>query len=70
MKKLSKKLLLSGLAALTIYSGFNNIDISTTYAKVNYDVFDLEAHRGGRDVRPGKYFVFLCLCNRARCYFY
>ena len=47
-----KKLLLSGLAALTIYSGFNNIDISTTYAKVNYDVFDLEAHRGGRDVRP------------------
>lgn len=54
MKKLSKKLLLSGLAALTIYSGFNNIDISTTYAKVNYDVFDLEAHRGGRDVRPEK----------------
>lgn len=52
MKKLSKKLLLSGLAALTIYSGFNNIDISATYAKVNYDVFDLEAHRGGRDVRP------------------
>lgn len=52
MKKLSKKFLLSGLAALTIYSGFNNIDISTTYAKVNYDVFDLEAHRGGRDVRP------------------
>lgn len=52
MKKLSKKLLLSGLAALTIYSGFNNIDISTTYTKVNYDVFDLEAHRGGRDVRP------------------
>lgn len=52
MKKLSKKLLFSGLAALTIYSGFNNIDISTTYAKVNYDVFDLEAHRGGRDVRP------------------
>lgn len=52
MKKLSKKLLLSGLAALTIYSGFNNIDISTTYAKVDYDVFDLEAHRGGRNVRP------------------
>lgn len=52
MKKLSKKLLLSGLAALTIYSGYNNIDISTTYAKVNYDVFDLEAHRGGSDVRP------------------
>lgn len=52
MKKLSKKLLFSGLAALTIYSGFNNIDISTTYAKVNYDVFDLEAHRGGRNVRP------------------
>lgn len=52
MKKLSKKLLLSGLAALTVYSGFNNIDISTTYAKVNYDVFDLEAHREGRDVRP------------------
>lgn len=45
MKKLSKKLLLSGLAALTIYSRFYNIDISTTYAKVNYDVFDLEAHR-------------------------
>ena len=52
MKKLSIKLLFSGLAALTIYSGFNTIDISTTYAKVNYDVFDLEAHRGGRDVRP------------------
>lgn len=52
MKKLSKKLLLSGLAALTIYSGFNTIDISTIYAKVNYDVFDLEAHRGGRDIRP------------------
>lgn len=52
MKKLSKKLLFSGLAALTIYSGFNTIDISTTYAKVNYDVFDLEAHHGGRDVRP------------------
>lgn len=52
MKKLSKKLLLSGLAVLTIYSGFNTIDISTIYAKVNYDVFDLEAHRGGRDIRP------------------
>lgn len=52
MNKISKKLLLTGLAALTIYSGFNNIDISTTYAKVNYDVFDLEAHRRGRDVRP------------------
>lgn len=52
MNKISKKLLLTGLAALTIYSGFNNIDISTTYAKINYDVFDLEAHRGGRDVRP------------------
>lgn len=51
-EKTIQKLLLSGLAALTIYSGFNNIDISTTYAKVNYDVFDLEAHRGGRDVRP------------------
>lgn len=51
-EKTIQKLLLSGLAALTIYSGYNNIDISTTYAKVNYDVFDLEAHRGGRDVRP------------------
>lgn len=51
-EKTIQKLLLSGLAALTVYSGFNNIDISTTYAKVNYDVFDLEAHRGGRDVRP------------------
>lgn len=51
-EKTIQKLLLSGLAALTIYSGFNTIDISTTYAKVNYDVFDLEAHRGGRDVRP------------------
>lgn len=58
MKKLSKKLLLSGLAALTIYSGFNNIDISTTYAKVNYDVFDLEAHRGGIDVRPENTFLY------------
>lgn len=51
-EKTIQKLLFSGLAALTIYSGFNTIDISTTYAKVNYDVFDLEAHRGGRDVRP------------------
>lgn len=51
-EKTIQKLLLSGLAALTIYSGFNTIDISTTYAKVNYDVFDLEAHRGGIDVRP------------------
>lgn len=38
-KTIQKKLLFSGLAALTIYSGFNTIDISTTYAKVNYDVF-------------------------------
>lgn len=43
-EKTIQKLLLSGLAALTIYSRFYNIDISTTYAKVNYDVFDLEAH--------------------------
>lgn len=61
MKKLSKKLLLSGLAVLTIYSGFNNIDISTTYAKVNYDVFDLEAHRGGRDMLDLKILCILML---------
>lgn len=52
MNKLSKKLLLSSLAALTLYTGMNAVDIPTTYAKVKYDVFDLEAHRGGRDARP------------------
>ena len=48
-----------------IYSRYNNIDISTTYAKVNYDVFDLEAHLGGIDVRPlNKSFLdsfFICI---------
>lgn len=51
-EKTIQKTLIEWSSCLNNLSGFNNIDISTTYAKVNYDVFDLEAHRGGRDVRP------------------
>ncbi len=52
MKKTYKKLLVASLAALTLYTGTNMIEMPTSYAKVNFDVFDFEAHRGGRDARP------------------
>ena len=52
MKKTTKKLLAAGLAAFSLYSGVGMMDTSISEAKVQYDVFDFEAHRGGRDARP------------------
>lgn len=52
MKKTVKNLCITGLAACSIFAGAGMIDMSVSQAKVTYDVFDFEAHRGGRDARP------------------
>lgn len=52
VKKSYKKLLVAGLAALTLYSGVSVMQQSVSEAKVKFDTFDFEAHRGGRDARP------------------
>lgn len=44
--------LVAGLATLVLGTGVNLADIQTAHAKANFDVFDFEAHRGGRDARP------------------
>ena len=41
-----------GLTTVVLGAGINLIDMQTAHAKVNFDVFDFEAHRGGRDARP------------------
>lgn len=47
-----KHFLAAGLTAIVLGSGVNLVDIQTAHAKVIFDVFDFEAHRGGRDARP------------------
>ncbi|MBP2626737.1 MAG: glycerophosphoryl diester phosphodiesterase [Firmicutes bacterium] len=51
-KQAWKRFLLAGLAAIVLTTGVNLIDMQAAHAKVNFDVFDFEAHRGGRDARP------------------
>ncbi|WP_346356018.1 glycerophosphodiester phosphodiesterase [Azotosporobacter soli] len=52
MKKNWKKALAAGAAALVLTAGFNVVDMKAAEAKVNFELFDFEAHRGGRDARP------------------
>ncbi|WP_346356289.1 glycerophosphodiester phosphodiesterase [Azotosporobacter soli] len=52
MKKNWKKALAAGAAALVLTTGFNVVDMKAAEAKVNFELFDFEAHRGGRDARP------------------
>ncbi|WP_196605121.1 glycerophosphodiester phosphodiesterase [Pectinatus haikarae] len=47
-----KKLIMTGLVAISLYCGAGVIYTPAAQAKVSYDVFDFEAHRGGRDARP------------------
>jgi len=47
-----KRFLVAGLATVVLGSGVNLINMPTAHAKVTFDVFDFEAHRGGRDARP------------------
>ncbi len=52
MKKNWKKALAATAAALLLTTGFNVVDMKAAEAKVNFELFDFEAHRGGRDARP------------------
>lgn len=47
-----KNILAAGLAAVSLYMGMGISYTNVAHAKVAYDVFDFEAHRGGRDARP------------------
>lgn len=51
-KRVWKRFLLAGLAATVLSTGINIVDMQAAHAKVKFDVFDFEAHRGGRDARP------------------
>ena len=51
-KQAWKRFLLAGLAATVLSTGMNIVDMQAAHAKVKFDVFDFEAHRGGRDARP------------------
>lgn len=48
-RKLLKRLIAVGLTGFVLASGFS---LPSAEAKVKFDMFDFEAHRGGRDVRP------------------
>lgn len=47
-----KGYLFAGFIALGLCLGVSNYNLPTAQAKVSYDLFDFEAHRGGRDARP------------------
>ena len=49
MKQNLKKALAVGAAALMLSTGYNALNVPSAEAKVNFDLFDFEAHRGGRD---------------------
>jgi glycerophosphoryl diester phosphodiesterase len=51
-KQTWKRFLFAGLAATVITTGVNLVDMQAAQAKVKFDVFDFQAHRGGRDARP------------------
>ena len=52
MKRVKKSMILAGLIALGAAMGASFMGAQAVEAKVTYDVFDFEAHRGGRDARP------------------
>lgn len=47
-----KRFLIAGMIAVMLGTGANLLDMQQAQAKVNFDVFDFEGHRGGRDARP------------------
>lgn len=47
-----RRFLVAGLAATVLSTGVNLLDMQAAHAKVTFDVFDFEGHRGGRDARP------------------
>ncbi|MBP7254886.1 MAG: glycerophosphodiester phosphodiesterase [Negativicutes bacterium] len=51
-KMILKKLVLAGLTAAVIGTGFNYVTMPEAAAKVKMDSFDFQSHRGGRDARP------------------
>ena len=50
--KLMKRMVIAGVATAVIGFGGSLVDQQQAYAKVNFDVFDFQPHRGGRDARP------------------
>ena len=52
MKRVKKSMILAGLIVLGAAMGASFMGAQAVEAKVTYDVFDFEAHRGGRDARP------------------
>ena len=51
-KKSWTHLLVAGVSLAVLASGVNLMDIQTVQAKANSQIFDFQAHRGGRDARP------------------
>ncbi|MBP2652080.1 MAG: glycerophosphoryl diester phosphodiesterase, partial [Firmicutes bacterium] len=47
-----KHFLITGMTAVTLATGTNLADLQPAHAKVAWDGFDFEGHRGGRDARP------------------
>ena len=47
-----KRFLVAGLATVLVGAFVNLVDMQAAHAKASFDVFDFEAHRGGRDARP------------------
>jgi len=47
-----KRFFVAGAAGLLLASGVNMADIQVAQAKANPQIFDFQAHRGGRDARP------------------
>ncbi|WP_371366178.1 hypothetical protein SRRS_06460 [Sporomusa rhizae] len=47
-----KRFFIAGAASLLLASGVNMGGVQVAQAKANPQIFDLEAHRGGRDARP------------------
>jgi len=51
-KSIWKRSIMAGLAATILASGINMAGVSQVEAKAIPQIFDFEAHRGGRDARP------------------
>jgi len=47
-----KRLMVAGLAAITLTTGANLVNMQQAHAQVSWDGFVFEGHRGGRDARP------------------
>lgn len=52
MNKHCKKIVLASLVAFAVSAGLSVASPMIADAKVHFDVFDFESHRGGRDARP------------------